>query len=335
MTSEFGQYFQEIRSQLNLDEMPQSSPLVVIVGPTAVGKTLKAIQLAELMNGEIVSADSRLFYRGMDIGTAKPSASERARVPHHLIDVAEPDQTWSIVVFKQSAKEAIAEIHSRGKLPFLVGGSGQYVHSVTKGWTPPSVKPNHELRAELENLAKVYSPGWLHDKLSLLDPSAAEIIDPRNVRRTIRALEVIFTSGHRFSELKKQVPTPYNLVQIGLILSRPDLYKRIDARIDEMFERGLLLEVKALLAKGYSQDLPTMSAIGYRESLKILEGQLTEEEAKKQMRKSTRIFVRRQANWFKENDNSIKWFNADTEVDLIARHIKDCLTNQKALLSQD
>lgn len=307
--------------------MSQSSPLVVIVGPTAVGKTRKAIQLAELLNGEIVSADSRLFYRGMDIGTAKPSASERARVPHHLIDVADPDQTWSIAVFQQSAKEAIADIHSRGKLPFLVGGSGQYVHSVTKGWIPPAVKPNHELRAVFENIAKSNSPKRLHEKLALLDPSAAERIDPRNVRRTIRALEVILTSGHRFSEQKRQSPSPYNLVQIGLILSRTYLYKRIDARIEEMFEQGLLHEVKALLAKGYSPDLPTMSAIGYRESVKILEGNLTEEEAKIQMRKSTRIFVRRQANWFKENDIDIKWFDAGTETELIAHYIIECLTN--------
>lgn len=306
--------------------MAQSSPLVVIVGPTAVGKTLKSIQLAELLNGEIVSADSRLFYRGMDIGTAKPSASERARVPHHLIDVADPDQTWSIAVFQRSAKEAIADIHSRGKLPFLVGGSGQYVHSVTQGWIPPSVKPNQALRNVLESITKLNSPEWLHEKLASLDPRAAEKIGPRNARRTIRALEVILTSGHRFSDLEGQVPSPYDLVQIGLRLSRPDLYMRIDARIDAMFEQGLLHEVKALLAKGYSPDLPTMSAIGYRESIKILEGNLTEDEAKIQMRKSTRIFVRRQANWFKENDNNIKWFDADTEVDRIASCIKECLT---------
>ena len=307
--------------------MSQSPPLVVVVGPTAVGKTLKALQLAERMNGEIVSADSRLFYRGMDIGTAKPTVSERARVPHHLIDVADPDQTWSIAVFQQSANRAIADIHSRGKLPFLVGGSGQYVHSVTKGWIPPAVKPNTGLRSVLEKLSKSNSPKWLHEKLTLLDPSAAERIDPRNVRRTIRALEVILTSGHRFSELKGQFPSPYNLVQIGLILSRTDLYKRIDARIEEMFEQGLLHEVEALLAKGYSPDLPTMSAIGYRESVKILEGNLTEEEAKIQMRKSTRIFVRRQSNWFKENDKDIKWFDAGTEADIIARYINECLTN--------
>jgi tRNA dimethylallyltransferase len=198
---------------------------------------------------------------------------------------------------------------------------------VTKGWIPPAVKPNTELRSILENLSKSKSPEWLHEKLAALDPYSAERIDPRNVRRTIRALEVILTSGHRFSELKGQLPSPYNLVQIGLILSRTDLYERIDARIEEMFEQGLLYEVKALLSKGYSPDLPTMSAIGYRESIKILEGNLTEEEAKIQMRKSTRIFVRRQSNWFKENDKDIKWFDAGIDVDIIARYIKQCLTN--------
>jgi len=307
--------------------MSKSPPLIVIVGPTAVGKTLKAIQLAELMNGEIVSADSRLFYRGMDIGTAKPSASERARVPHHLIDVADPDQTWSIAVFQQAANAAIADIHSRGRLPFLVGGSGQYIKSVTKGWIPPSVQPNHDLRTVLENLSKSNSPKWLHEKLALLDPLSAERIDPRNVRRTIRALEVILTSGHRFSELKGISPSPYNLIQTGLILSRTDLYNRIDARIDSMFEQGLLLEVGTLLKKGYSPDLPTMSAIGYREAVKILDGELTEGEAKIKMRKSTRVFVRRQANWFKENDKEIKWFNADTPAAFISSHIKESLTN--------
>jgi tRNA dimethylallyltransferase len=307
--------------------MSKSPPLIVIVGPTAVGKTLKAIQLAELMNGEIVSADSRLFYRGMDIGTAKPSASERARVPHHLIDVADPDQTWSIAVFQQAANAAIADIHSRGRLPFLVGGSGQYIKSVTKGWIPPSVKPNQDLRTILEKLSKSNSPKWLHEKLALLDPLSAERIDPRNVRRTIRALEVILTSGYRFSELKGISPSPYNLIQIGLIFSRADLYKRIDARIDDMFEQGLLLEVGTLLKKGYSPDLPTMSAIGYREAVKILDGELTEEEAKIKMRKSTRVFVRRQANWFKENDKEIKWFNADTPAAFISSHIKESLTN--------
>lgn len=287
-------------------------PLIVLVGPTAVGKTLKAIQLAEILNGEIVSADSRLFYRGMDIGTAKPSPAEQARIPHHLIDVAEPDQIWSITVFQQAAKDAIAQIHSRGKLPFLVGGSGQYVHAVTQGWTPPRIKPNPELRKELEKLAGVNGHIWLHDRLKAVDPSAAKKIDSRNVRRTIRALEVILTSGHLFSEQKGQSPSPYSLVQVGLFMPRIELYQRIDARIEAMFEQGLIGEVERLLKKGFSPDLPTMSAIGYRECAKVIEGTLTVEDAKVQMRKATRIFVRRQSNWFKENDPGISWFDSNS-----------------------
>jgi tRNA dimethylallyltransferase len=296
-------------------------PLIVLVGPTAVGKTLKAIQLAEMLNGEIVSADSRLFYRGMDIGTAKPSPAEQARIPHHLIDVAEPDQVWSITVFQQAAKDAISQIHSRGKLPFLVGGSGQYVHAVTKGWTPPRIKPNPELRKELEKLTEIYGHVWLHDKLMAVDPSAAEKIDPRNVRRTIRALEVILTSGNLFSDQKGQSPSPYSLVQVGLSMPRVELYQRIDARIEAMFEQGLIGEVERLLKKGFSPDLPTMSAIGYRECAKVIEGTLTVEDAKVQMRKATRIFVRRQSNWFKENDPGISWFDSNSSIQEIVSHI--------------
>jgi tRNA dimethylallyltransferase len=296
-------------------------PLIVLVGPTAVGKTLKSIQLAEMLNGEIVSADSRLFYRGMDIGTAKPSPAEQARIPHHLIDVAEPDQVWSITVFQQAAKDAIAQIHSRGKLPFLVGGSGQYVHAVTKGWTPPRIQPNPELRKELEKLAVVNGDIWLHDRLIAVDPSAAEKIDPRNIRRTIRALEVILTSGHLFSEQKGQSPSPYSLVQVGLTMPRVELYQRIDARIEAMFEQGLIGEVERLLKKGYSHDLPTMSAIGYRECAKVIEGTLSVEDAKVQMRKATRIFVRRQSNWFKENDPGISWFDSNASIQEIVAHI--------------
>jgi tRNA dimethylallyltransferase len=307
-------------------QMSNYPPLIVIVGPTAVGKSLNAIQLAQILDGEIVSADSRLFYKGMDIGTAKPSSLERSLVPHHLIDVSEPDQTWSITVFQQAAREAIDAIHIKGRLPFLVGGSGQYIHAVVKGWTPPAVKPNLQMRRALEELNKSNGPVWLHDRLALLDPAAAEKIDARNVRRTIRALEVILSSGHRFSEQGGQALSPYSLIQIGLFLPRADLYKRIDERIDAMFEHGLLREVKELLDQGYSPELPTMSAIGYREAVQVLQGRMTEEEAKTRMRKSTRVFVRRQANWFKQNDNDITWFHSNTPAGEIANHIKKCLT---------
>jgi len=290
-------------------------PLILVVGPTAVGKTELAIRLAERLNGEIVSADSRLFYRGMDIGTAKPTSAEQARAPHHLIDVANPDETWSLAMFQQRAHEVIAEIHARGRLPLLVGGTGQYVRAVTQGWTPPEVEPDERLRLVLEKLAEERGKEWLYERLQSLDPEAAAVIDLRNVRRTIRALEVILTTGHKFSAQRGQADSPYDLLTVGLKRPREELYTRVDARIDAMFAAGLLDEVRALLAKGYSPELPSMSGIGYRECCQVLSGQMSEEQARVQMKRITRIFVRRQANWFKESDPGIHWFEAgDPEV---------------------
>jgi len=282
--------------------------------------------VAEKLNGEIVSADSRLFYRGMDIGTAKPSAAEMARVPHHLIDVADPDETWSLAVFQQKAREAIDGIHQKGRLPFLVGGTGQYVRAVTQGWTPPEVAPDPRLRAILEHLKDekgdegIY---WLHDKLRILDPLSAEKIDPRNSRRTIRALEVVFTTGQAFSAQRGMSDSPYRLLTVGLKRPRAELYERVDQRIEAMFAQGLLDEVQILLEKGYSPELPGMSAIGYREAVAVLRGEMTLDEAKTQMKRLTRIFVRRQANWFRETDPQIRWFemgeNTATEVEQFLR----------------
>ena len=289
-------------------------PLILIVGPTAVGKTELAIQLAEKMNGEIISADSRLFYRGMDIGTAKPSKEEMARVPHYLIDIVEPDETLSLAVFQQKAKELIEDIHSRGKLPFLVGGTGQYVRAVTQGWTPPEVVQNTRMRDELERMNTERGAKWLHDRLSLLDPESALKIDLRNVRRTIRALEVILTTGRKFSEQRGQGDSPYHLITIGLTRPREELYQRVDERIDAMFAAGFVDEVQSLLDRGYAPSLPSMSAIGYRECVSVAQGRLTIEQAKVEMRRATRIFVRRQANWFKESDPNIMWFKVEDGV---------------------
>jgi len=292
------------------------APLVLIVGPTAVGKTELAIQLAERLpsSGEIVSADSRLFYRGMDIGTAKPSPEEQARVPHHLIDIADPDEILSLAVFQQKAHEAIADIHTRSKIPFLVGGTGQYIRAVTEGWNPPEVKPDERLRSELEKMKEERGIYWLHEGLKNLDPLAAEKIDPRNYRRTIRALEVILTTGKRFSEQRGQSESPYRLITIGLTRPRAELYERVDQRIDAMFANGFLDEVKNFLDQGYSPSLPTMSAIGYRECIRVVHGELNQEQAKAEIRRATRIFVRRQANWFKESDPNIKWFRVEEGV---------------------
>ncbi|MEZ0396910.1 MAG: tRNA (adenosine(37)-N6)-dimethylallyltransferase MiaA [Anaerolineales bacterium] len=291
---------------------PKPPPLIVILGPTAVGKTETAIRLAERLGGEIVSADSRLFYRGMDIGTAKPSLAERARIPHHLIDVTTPDRPWSLAVFQKAAEGAISAIHRRGRLPFLVGGSGQYIRALTHGWTPPAVAPNPALRAVLERLANERGEDWLYASLGRLDPPAAARIDPRNLRRVIRALEVILTTGQRFSEQALQGQSRYRLLNIGLIRPRPELYARIDARIEAMFAAGLLDEVRALLENGLPPDCPALSAIGYRECVQVLQGKMSLEEAKAEMRRATRAFVRRQANWFKAEDSAIRWFDAGT-----------------------
>ena len=262
-------------------------------------------------DGEIVSCGfASLLYRGMDIGTAKPTRAEQMRVPHHLIDIADPDEILSLAVFQQKAREAIADIHTRNKIPFLVGGTGQYIRAVTEGWSPPEVKPDERLRDELEKLKEEKGLVWLHDKLKSLDPVAAEKIDARNYRRTIRALEVILTTGRRFSEQRGQGESAYQLITIGLTRPRAELYERVDQRIEAMFANGFLDEVKSLLAKGYSPTLPTLSAIGYRECIRVVNGELSEEQAKVEIRRATRIFVRRQANWFKESDPNIKWFYA-------------------------
>ena len=301
-------------------------PLILLVGPTAVGKTEIAIQLAERLNGEIVSADSRLFYRGMDIGTAKPTREERARVPHHLIDVANPDETWSLAQFQGAARAAIADIHARGKLPFLVGGTGQYVRAVTEGWSPPEVRADERLREELEKMKEERGKNWLHDKLKTLDPDAAEKIDARNVRRTIRALEVILTTGRKFSAQRGQVESPYRLATIGLTRPREELYARVDARIEMMFAAGFEEEARGLLEKGYSPELPSMTGIGYRECVSVVKGQLSREQAKVQIRRATRVFVRRQANWFKSTDQSIHWFVVQNNtVEEIAKFIRKCV----------
>ncbi len=294
--------------------MDMRPPLVVIVGPTAVGKTEIAIQVAERLGGEIVSADSRLFYRGMDIGTAKPTLVERSRVPHHLIDVAEPDETWSLALFQQKARQAIADIHARGKLPLLVGGTGQYIRAVVQGWEVPRVEPNPRLRAALEDWAMEISGEGLHRRLASLDPQAAAGIDASNLRRTVRALEVILSSGRRFSEQRQSGPSPYRYLLLGLTRPRPELYERVDARIQMMIANGLVEEVKGLLERGYPDDMPTISAIGYREIVAYLQGRISLEEAVRQMQRATRIFVRRQANWFKPDDPEIHWFQVGDDT---------------------
>ena len=309
------------------DSQDDRPSLVVLLGPTAVGKTGIAIQVAERLEGEIISADSRLFYRGMDIGTAKPSPAERSRVLHHLIDVAEPDEIWSLGVFQRAASQAIAQVHARGHLPLLVGGTGQYIQAVIEDWRIPAAEPNMDLRAVLEQWAAEIGAQGLHQRLSVLDPQAAGQIDFRNLRRTVRALEVILRTGKLFSLQRQRGHSPYRTLLLGLTRPRAELYARIDARIEAMFAAGFSDEVRALLEKGYSSQLPTLSAIGYREMVACLRGELTLEEAVSQMKRITRKFVRHQANWFKSTDSRITWLEVGPNtVEEIEGFIRDFLT---------
>ena len=292
---------------MRLNEIKQ--PLIVLLGPTAVGKTALSIELAQRLNGEIISSDSRLFYRGMDIGTAKPTIEEMQKVKHHLIDVVDPDETWSLALFQRAAFAAIDAIHARNKVPLLVGGTGQYVHALIYGWDLPSQAPDGKLRDVLNRWGKEIGAESLHQKLSLVDEIAAKNIEWQNMRRTVRALEVIFRSGIRFSTQRRKGKQRYPMLLIGLWRPREEIFQRVDERIERMFKEGFCEEVQALLDAGYSPTLPSMASIGYRETAAFLHGEMTLEDAKAQMRKITHQFVRRQANWFKETDPNIHWFD--------------------------
>jgi tRNA dimethylallyltransferase len=299
-------------------------PLVVIVGPTAVGKTEISLQLAHRFNGEIISADSRLFYRGMDIGTAKPTLEERAYIPHHLIDVTTPDQPWSLALFQRVARETIKDIYQRNKLPFLVGGTGQYVQAVIEAWEIPARAPDETMRHLLTSIGTRLGAVEFHRKLSMIDPDAAALIEPNNLRRTVRAFEVILMTGRKFSVQRSKGTIPYRICKIGLTRPRSELYQRIDQRIDKMIADGLFDEVKDLLEQGFPTGSPAFSAIGYREMILVIQKEIDLAEAVLLMRRYTRQFVRRQANWFKRTDSSIRWFDlSQSGVGEIEEYLND------------
>ncbi len=289
-------------------------PLLILVGPTAVGKTEVSLRLAQALDGEVVSADSRQVYRGMDIGTAKPSPAELAAVPHHLIDIKSPGEVISLGEYKQLAEACIADIQGRGRLPLLVGGTGQYVRAVVQGWTVPEVPPQPDLRAELAELAERAGKDALFARLQALDPASAARIDPRNLRRVIRAIEVTLVSGRPFSAWQTHVPPPFTPIQIGLTRPREQLYARADARIEGMFAAGFVAEVEKLLAAGYGPDSPGFSSLGYREVAAYLAGEHDLETAQLLIRRRTREFIRRQYNWFRLDDPAINWFDLAESV---------------------
>jgi len=285
-------------------------PLLVVVGPTASGKSSFAIQLAQALNAEIVSADSRYLYRELDIGVAKPSEIELAAAQHHLISVASLENPWNLGLYKQSAISIIDEIHERGRLPILAGGTGQYIRSILENWQVPSHGPVDQLRDDLETIGNQIGFDKLYEMLGAIDPEAASQIDYRNHRRTIRALEVILSTGGKFSAARTKDESPYATLIIGLDLPREVLYERIDQRIDEMMAQGLVSEVQNLLEAGFGPTLMTMRVIGYTEIIAFLHNEISLEEASVLIKRNTRAYVRRQANWFKKTDPKIHWLNA-------------------------
>jgi len=301
--------------------------LVAIVGPTGVGKSTLAFKLAPVFNGEIVGCDSRQVYRHMNIGTAKPGPAELAVVPQYLVDIINPDEVLSLVQYQALAYRTINEIHARNKVPFLVGGTGQYFWAVVEGWDIPKVPPDMELRRSLEAAAADKGTDILYNELKEVDPEGAARIDPRNVRRVIRALEVYRSRGVPFSKLQNKTSPPYDCLIIGLTMERREIYSRVDGRIDRMIERGLVGEVAKLLEMGYDLKLPAMSGIGYKQIGGYIQGKLTLEDAVRQMKFETHRYIRQQYAWFSLKDEKIHWFDAahnNVETD-ITKQVSDFL----------
>lgn len=282
--------------------------LLVLVGPTAVGKTKLSIEIAKAFSCEIISGDSMQVYRGMDIGTAKISPAEMEGIPHHLIDVLSPDEPFSVALFQESCRELIPEIHRRGQLPFIVGGTGLYVESVCYEYQFTDVGADETFRAEMQALADEQGNEVLHARLAAVDAKSAERLHPNDVRRVIRALEIYHLSGTTLSAgLESQnKQSPYNLCLIGLTMDRQMLYNRIEQRIDEMMNAGLVDEVRNLLEQGFTRDLISMQGLGYKEIAEHLEDGVPLEDAVNKLKRDTRRFAKRQLSWFRHMKD-ISW----------------------------
>ena len=288
--------------------------LIVLTGPTAVGKSALALGLAERFGAEIISADSRQVYRGMRIGTAAPSASDRARVRHHLVDYVEPDEPYDVARYQCDSEAALAEVASRRRPALLVGGSYHYIQAVVERLVLPGVPAHPDLRARLEAEGARVGPLALHARLAALDPAAAEAIVPANVRRTIRALEVIELTGRPFSSLSRRRAAARPALRLVLTCAREELYRRIDDRVEAMLREGWLDEVGALLARGVDRRAPAMSASGYRELVAVLEGELGLDEAMQRTKYSTHAFARRQYAWLRR-DRELVWVERGPDME--------------------
>ena len=281
--------------------------VLFVVGPTAAGKTELAVRLSAELGGDVVSADSRQVYRFMDIGTAKPTAEQRAAAPHHLIDLVTPDEQYSLSLFLRQARQTIEDIRLRDRLPIVVGGTGQYVRALLEGWRVPEMEPDPQARREMEARIEAEGVGALHRELAALDPVAAARVDAENPRRVIRALELY--GGPEPPDAQPAAEEPgFEAVVLGLTLDREALYRRIDDRVDRMIGEGWVGEVEGLLRRGYTRELSSMSGIGYSELAAYLGGEMPLDEAVQGTKNRTHRFVRQQYNWFRLDDPSVTWF---------------------------
>ena len=288
-------------------------PLIVLTGPTAVGKTSLSISLAKAVKGEIISADSMQVYKKMDIGSAKIRSEEMQGIPHYLVDVLEPEEEFHIVKFQQMAKKAMEDIYSRGKIPILVGGTGFYIQAVTKDIDFTEAQQENDYRKELEALAEEKGGEHLHEMLRKVDPVSADAIHAHNVKRVIRALEFYNQNGSPISahnEEQKQHESPYNLAYFVLNMPRELLYERIDLRVDQMMKEGLLEEVSRLKEEGCHRGMVSMQGLGYKEILAYLDGEYPLEEAVRVLKRDTRHFAKRQLTWFRR-EQELTWVNKD------------------------
>lgn len=303
--------------------------IIVIVGPTASGKSALAVKIATKFGGEIISADSRQIYRGMDIGTAKPSKKGLAKIPHHLINIKNPDENYTVAEYKQSAVKAINKIIKNKKLPILVGGTGLYVKSVTDNLNIPEVAPDLKFRRKLEKEIKKYGLKYIFEKLIKLDPEAAYIVDPNNPRRVIRALEVAIKTKKPFSEQRKSGKPLFNFIEVGIKWPNNVLKSRINKRVDFMIKKGLIDEVKNLIKKypppfNRGEGLNSFDAIGYREIINYLDKETPLDETTELIKNNTRNYAKRQMTWFKK-DKRIHWIRSEKEAEKL---IKDFLNKK-------
>lgn len=287
--------------------------IVIIAGPTASGKTLISIELAKRINGEIVSADSMQIYKHMDIGSAKPTLEEMQGISHHMIDIIDPSEEFSVALYRKMAGECIDDIIKRGKLPIVVGGTGLYINSLTYPLNFTNTANDKEYRLYLQDLALKYGGEYIHNMLKEVDIESANRLHPNDIKRIIRALEVYKNTGKTMSEYQKEskmMDIEYNIAYIGLYMDRQKLYDRINKRVDEMFEKGLVEEVKRLKEMGYNKNMTSMQGIGYKEVFDYLDGLYTLDEVKDIIKQSTRHYAKRQLTWFRREDR-IYWVDLD------------------------